>query len=96
MKTIKFNNVEFNLDSYSRSTSFMTDTIISTGYCALSNVDNMSDLKSVAQEDITSLQIYCDENLIYSLEDINLHIDSINEYLQEDKMIVNLNLTFNI
>jgi hypothetical protein len=46
------------------------------------------------QEDITSIQIYYNDTLIYDLSNIHAKVDNINEYLNVDKMSINMNLVF--
>ena len=93
MNTIKFNNEEFEVASYTKNTSFSEDSITSNGYCELI-APNISNLMSVAQVPITSIEIYHDNTQIYELENINARIENINEYLSEDRISVNMNFVF--
>lgn len=93
MNKIKFNNTEYEVESYSKNTSFSGETIVSNAYCAIIT-DDVASLNTLAQTTITSIQIYHNEVLIYNLSDISAKIDSINEYLQGERMGINVNLTF--
>lgn len=93
MNTIKFNNTEFELGSYNRNTYFSGETMSSNANCGIITTD-ISDINALAESTINSLQIYHDEQLIYNLQNINAHIDSISEYLNNDRIDITLNITF--
>ena len=93
MNKIKLNNMELNVDAYIRNTTFSGEEITSTGYCTI-NTDDISVLNSLGQEEITSIQIYHDDTLIYNASNISARVSAINEYLNEDKMTININLIF--
>ena len=95
MNTIKFNDTTFLVESYNRTTSFAGEVITSTGYCLIFT-DDISALEALADTTITSIQIYHDNELIYNLTDASVHIENINEYLNVDKMFVNVNLIFDM
>ena len=95
MNKIKFNNTEFEVLSFNRNTYFNSDSISSDAGCSII-VDNMSDLNSIAQESITTLQIYHDNTLIYDLQNIDAHINHIGEYLSDDAMSISINLIFDM
>lgn len=95
MNKIQFNNSQFTLESYNKSTNFSGENITSTAYCTVVGND-ITALITIAQEEITSLQIIHDDEVIYSLQDISAHIDSINEYLTDNRVVVNVNMTFSI
>ena len=93
MNTIKFNNTELQVESYNRNTYFSGDTINSNASCVI-KTDDATALNALAQTTITALQIYHNDTLIYDLQDIEAHIDNINEYLNNDTMTISVNLTF--
>ena len=93
MNVIKFNNTEFPVTSYNRTTNFYNDGITSNGYAAL-ETDNMAALNALAETPITSIEIFHDNTKIYDTGTINAHIDNINESMGEDQMYVNVSMTF--
>lgn len=93
MNIIKFNNVEFEVISYNKNTYFSEDAITSSANCQII-LSDMSILNDLTDETITSLQILHDGNIIYNLSDISAHIDNISEYLNVDKMDINVSLRF--
>ena len=95
MNVIKFNNTEFPVTSYSKTTNFYSDSISSNAYATI-QVSDMSDLMAVAETAITSIQIHHDNTLIYDLDNIDAHFDNINESLGEDQMYITVNMTFNM
>lgn len=95
MNKIKFNNTEFEVETYSKTTYFNGETITSNGSCNVVT-SNVASLNSLAQNEITSIQITHDDNLIYDLNDISAKIDSINEYFTGDRMSISVSLTFDI
>lgn len=92
MNKIKFNDVEFEVESYSKNTYFNNE-LSSNGNCSIIT-DDMDALNALANVPITSLQILHDGEVIYNLHDINAKIDNINEYLSGDRMSINVNLIF--
>lgn len=94
MNIIKFNNVEFEVIGYNKSTYFSENAITSTANCQIIVID-MSILNDLTDETITSIQILHDGNIIYNLSDISAHIDNISEYLNVDKMDISVVLRFN-
>lgn len=93
MNIIKFNNVEFEVISYNKNTFFSESEITSTANCQII-LSDVSTLHGLADETITSLQILHDGNIIYNLSDISAHIENISEYLNIDRMDVNVSLRF--
>lgn len=81
--------------SYNKSTGLSEDTIISTAYCEFINTNGF-DFEGSISEPITSIKIYHDETLIYDLSDVTGHIEAINEYFNGEKMIMNMNIRFEI
>ena len=95
MNTIKFNNTTFEVFSYNKNTYFGGESINSNASCSI-KVTDMATLNALTSTTITSLQIYYNETLIYDLQDISARIDSIGEYLNTERMEINVNLTFDM
>jgi len=95
MNTIKFNNTSFEVESYNKNTYFTGESVSSNASCTIKTND-MTTVNALAEDPITSITITHDEEVIYTLTNINAKIDSINEYLSGDRMNVNINLTFNM
>lgn len=98
MNTIKFNNVSMEVTSYNKNTYFAFDSgeQVITQDNANCNVvtSDLTALRALGEDVITSIEIYHDENLIYSLHEIECHITGINEYLNEESVSITLSLTF--
>lgn len=95
MNTIKLNNLTLEVEAYNKNTYFSDESINSSGSCQVITND-ITALNTLAQETITSIQIYHNETLIYDLQDIDCTITSISEYLSTEKMNINVSFTFNI
>ena len=95
MNTIKLNNSEFELTSFSRNTYFSDNEINSTANCDL-RIIGSSILDELADADITSLQIKHDNDVIYNLTDISAKITNISEYLNTDYINTSVSLTFDM
>ena len=93
MNTIKFNNHTYEVLSFNKNTYFNTDSVTSTASCSIKTADATS-LNTLASELIETLQIYHDEELIYNLSGISGKLTSIDEYLSDDRININLNLNF--
>ena len=93
MNTIKFNNTEFQIESYSKNTYLNGEQINSSANCSII-VNDIAVLNALMQDTITSIQIKYNDNVIYTLQNISAHIDNINEYLNVDRMNISVNLTF--
>ena len=85
MNTIKLNNLELTVEGYNKSTFFDGQTIVSNANCSVLT-NNIAALHALIEEKITSIQIFHDETLIYDLQNIEAQIESINEYLNGDRM----------
>lgn len=95
MSTIKFNKeVEMEVESYNRNTTFNIDGSITSNASCNVHVDNISTLNDLALQPITAIQIYTDGNLIYDLDNINARVESIGEYLNMGIMGTNMNIVF--
>lgn len=93
MNTIKFNAVEFEVMSYNKNTYFNDGSMTSSASCQIIVAD-MDVLNGLTNTAITSLQILHEGEVIYNLSDINARIESISEYLNVDRMDINVNLKF--
>ena len=93
MVKIKLNEEEFEITSFNKLTYFYEDGIKSNGNCNIKAYDEET-IADLSQEVITTLKIYKDNELIYNLENINAHIEYVNETLVNDDMTTTLNLTF--
>lgn len=94
MNKIKFNNeVELQVESYSKTTFFNDDTINTTANCSVVT-DDLAALHALASDKITSIIITCNDNVIYNLSNIDAKIENINEYLAGERMYINVNLAF--
>ena len=93
MNKIKFNNTEFEVGSYSKTTNFSDGTIHSTAYCSLIT-NNIAELQALGLETITSIEISHDNEVIYELNNLTAKINDISEYLNGNTIDVSLNLVF--
>lgn len=95
MNKIKLNQLELEVESYSKGIYFNNGIISSNGSCTV-NTNNITALMELAKNSIDVIQIYNSDNvLIYDLQNANANIDNINEYLNGDKMNININFIFN-
>ena len=93
MNTIKFNNVEFEVENFYRNTNFSEDHIESNGNCSV-KVDSIDEIYELAESTITSIQILHDGEVIYSLSDLNAKIANINESFTGARVSPNLSIQF--
>ena len=95
MTKIKLNNEEFEITAFTRTTYFREDGISSFANFDAVNLD-LDDISTLAQNPVTALQIYYNNDLIYDLQDISVHIDNVNDSLEETVVTTKVNLTFDI
>lgn len=95
MNTIKLNNTTFTVESYNKNTVYDGTNITSNGYFNIIN-PTISAVNALVSSPIESIQIHHDGTLIYDLDNINARISSINEYLNNDRVDVGINLVFDI
>lgn len=93
MNIIKLNNVEFEVESYNKTTYFNGENITSNANMLI-NTDDITVLNNVAENPINTIQILHDNDVIYNLTNANAQIENINEYLNFDRMNINVNLRF--
>ena len=94
MNTIKFNNNTYEVLSFNKSTYFNEGNINSNASCSIKTA-NVTSLYALADTDIQTIQIYHDSTLIYELENANGKLTSIDEYLADDHINININLSLN-
>ena len=92
MNVIKFNNEEFEVEHYSKTTHFSQYEITSSANCSVNG--DIATLNTLAESPITSIQIICNNEVIYNLQNITAHIDSISENFPGDRMYINVSMTF--
>lgn len=95
MTTIKLNNDEFTIINYNRNITLENEVFQSTGYVHIIN-KNLDELISLLETPITSLEIKIDNEVALSLPNISAKVNSINEALSGDRIIINVNMEFNI
>ena len=97
MAKIILNSTEFNFDGYSRNTYFSENSINSTAYINNLRCPDLANvLNALSEEPITSIEIEVDDEPIYTLSNINAHVNSMEESFNGvDRVNVNLNLQFN-
>ena len=95
MNVIKFNDTSFEVESYNKNTYFNGETVNSNANCTI-KANDMAVVNALAEDPITSIEIRHDGEVIYTLTNINAKVESINEYLNGDRMSVGVNLTFNM
>ena len=93
MNTIKLNDLELEVTGYSKNIYF-NDNIMSSNASCQVVTNNSEAIVNLAKETITSIQIKHDNEVIYDLPDINAKVTSINEYLNINKVDVNMALAF--
>ena len=94
MNIIKFNkSVEVEVESYGKNTYFNGANMTSNANCTV-KTDNIAALNELATSPITNIQIYSDGIMIYELDEINAKIDNISEYLNGNRIDVNISLSF--
>lgn len=93
MNTIKFNETTFPVESYNRNTYLSDGHIHGDGNCTVV-ANNLGTLTDLMDDTITVIQIYHDNELIYTADNLNANISSINEYLSDDRINISLNLRF--
>ena len=94
MATISLKNSTFTLHGFTRTTSFDENRMVSYANCNM-NYSLSTNLQELAEDPLTSITIKNNENeTIYSLENIDAHIRTIEETLNGEYMSVNLNIHF--
>ena len=95
MTKIKLNNEEFEINTFTRTTFFGDEAVKSFANFEVVSLD-LEKMTALAANIITVLQIYHNNDLIYDLQNTNIHIDNVNDLLNNDTVTTTVNLTFNI
>jgi len=95
MTKIKLNNDEFQITAFTRTTYFRDDGVSSFANFDAVNLD-LDQISILAQNPVTALQIYHNNELIYDLQNISVHIDNVNDSLEDEVISTKVNLTFDI
>lgn len=93
MNTIKLNDVTCEVLSFNKNTSFNNGEIYGSGSASIST-DNISALQELGLTTIDTIQIFHDEERIYNLTNAGGRITSIDEYLSESTMNINVSFSF--
>lgn len=98
MAKIILNNEEFNFDGYTRNAYFNTGTE-NNNNVYINNIrgNNLNTrLQELLENDITSIAIKVDDQIIYTLSDIHAKIYSMDEaYNGVNAVTTNINIQFN-
>ena len=93
MNTIKLNNVEVELISYNRQMTFSENMVKNRAYFGMKQKD-LNLIVELFNTEITSIEIYHDDEKIYDLKNISVRLDNISEDLMQDAIFTNVNLIF--
>lgn len=96
-KLVLNSSYEFAIDSYNRYTNIDdAGRISSHASIMLSRSEQYAEAEAASRVVISDLKIYENNVLIYHLPNQNARIVSINENLNDGKIIVNVQITFNM
>lgn len=93
MNLIVLNDVVLEVTAYNKNTYLENGEMSSTATCSIITTD-ITALNALAEELITTIQISNNGTLIYDLQNIKAHITNISEFLNTDRVNINLTLTF--
>lgn len=93
MNTIKLNNVTCEVLSFNKNTSFNNGEIYGSGSASI-RTDDIGALQELGLTEIETIQIFHDEERIYNLTNAGGRITSIDEYLTEDSISINVSFSF--
>ena len=94
MNTIVFNDtLSLTVNSYNKSANFNGTEINQSGYTNVVT-DSTDALYALAETGISSIKILHDETQIYESTNLVGHITSISEYLNGDRMSIDINFSF--
>ncbi len=98
MATMIFNDtLEFEFNDYSRNTYFNGSSITSEGQInGILGANISTELDDFANVPITSIQIKKEDEIVYSLQDINATLASINEGYNGSNVYTNITLHFHM
>lgn len=91
MNTIKFNDFECEVVSFSKNTYYNNGAISGNVNCELITND-IDGLHALSENAITSISITHDEDLIYNVTHFTGQLSSVSELLQDDHIIINISL----
>lgn len=93
MSTIIINDTEFEFENYNRNTTYTDKGIVSDAYIStIKNTNTLNDIQTLAQEQITSIKIKRDGEIIYELADLNAMIQSIDESYDGTRVNFNVHI----
>ncbi len=100
MTTVVFNNDldrSFEIVSFSRNTSFGDGNMNSYAYMGVVPSENaVNNISYYGLNTITSMKLYDeDEQVIYNITNLNGSVNSIDEALDGDKVVININVRLN-
>ena len=90
MNTIKFNEFECTVLSFNKNTYFNEGEMSGAILCDIETLD-MNGLQDLGSTVITSITIYHDEEIIYNVDHIHATLNSISEYLTDNKIHIQVN-----
>lgn len=93
MNTIKLNNVTCEVLSFNKNTSFSNGEIYGSGGANI-RTDDISALQELGLTTIDTIQIFHNEERIYNLTNAGGRITSIDEYLSDSTMNINISFSF--
>ena len=93
MNYIKFNDLQCQVISFIKYTNFDENGMTGSCNCQVLT-DNVTGLQELGLNPITSLQILHEDEVIYNLQNISAKVTSINEYLADNHIDINLTITF--
>ena len=93
MIKLKLNEEEFEITSFNKMTFFTDEGIRKTGSCDI-QVDNVATIEEMSEDEITTFEIYNNDDLIYEIEDAHIKFDYLSEVLMDGAIVVTLNLKF--
>lgn len=93
MNTIKLNNTTCEVVSFNKNTTFNNGQISGSGNANI-RTDNIGALQELGLTEIETIQIFHNEERIYNLTNAGGRITSIDEYLTENSMNININFSF--
>lgn len=93
MNTIKLNNTTCEVISFNKNTTFNNGQIYSSGNASI-RIDDIGALQELGLTEIETIQIFHNDERIYNLTNAGGRITSIDEYLTENLMNINVNFSF--
>lgn len=91
MNTIKFNDFECEVVSFSKNTYYNNGVISGNVNCELVTSD-IDGLHALSEDNITSIAIKHDDDLIYNTTHFTGKLSTITELLADDHIVINIML----